>query len=115
MENINTPESLSYCFRVLDISGKGVLDDFIIKYFFQAAADKMGTFGQDGVSIEDVAQFDTQPHPPQNEIFDMANCQTHEIRLKDLVNCGVGGTIINILSDARGFLAYENRETLDPT
>jgi hypothetical protein len=33
------------------------------------------------------------------------------ITLKDLIACGAGGTIINILSDVRGFWQYENKET----
>lgn len=32
------------------------------------------------------------------------------ITLKDLLACGTGGIIVNILSDVRGFWKYENKE-----
>ena len=48
-----------------------------------------------------------------DEIFDMVkprdpNCITH----RDLVQCKVGETVVNILTDVYGFLAYDQREQL---
>lgn len=47
----------------------------------------------------------------ENELFDMANPKDpSRISLKDLLASGVGGTIISILCDVRGFWQYENKE-----
>ncbi|KAJ3220344.1 Serine/threonine-protein phosphatase 2A regulatory subunit B'' subunit gamma [Dinochytrium kinnereticum] len=62
-ENTQTPESIRYGFKLLDIKGEGCLDDFSIRYLFKAVIDKMVLFGHEPVGVEDVT----------NEIFDMAN------------------------------------------
>ncbi|KAJ3029836.1 Serine/threonine-protein phosphatase 2A regulatory subunit B'' subunit gamma [Rhizophlyctis rosea] len=101
MENIQTPEAIAYCFRLLDIKGQGFLDEFTVSYFFKAVLEAMDAMGQEVVDVADVT----------NEIFDMAHPKdTSIITLQDLLECGVGGTIVNILSDTRGFWAYDNRE-----
>ncbi|KAJ3193242.1 hypothetical protein HK101_005178 [Irineochytrium annulatum] len=104
-ENMQTPEAIRYGFKLLDVKGEGYLDEFTLRYLFKAVVDKMVTMGHDPVGVEDVT----------NEIFDMANPKNpRRITLDDLLKCGVGGTIINILSDVRGFWAYDNRESVDP-
>ena len=35
MENIQTPEAIAYCFRLLDIKGQKYLDEFTVGYFFK--------------------------------------------------------------------------------
>ena len=70
--------------------------------------------------------FVSEPLPVEdvlNELFDMANPADHEkITLNgtcsyklilDLLNCGVGGTIVNILIDCRGFHSYDSRESME--
>ncbi|KND03012.1 uncharacterized protein SPPG_02083 [Spizellomyces punctatus DAOM BR117] len=106
VENIQTPEAISYCFRMLDIKGEGYLDEHTIMYFFKAVADKMMSMGHETVGIRDV----------KNEVFDMANPQMSDrITLTDLIKCGVGGTIIKMLCDVQGFWSYETREVPDPS
>lgn len=34
------------------------------------------------------------------------------ITLPDLIECGVGHTVISILTDVQGFFEYDNREAL---
>tara|TARA_B110000008_G_C16608521_1_gene419489 strand:- start:353 stop:610 length:258 start_codon:yes stop_codon:yes gene_type:complete len=48
-----------------------------------------------------------------DEIFDMVKPKRKDrITLKDLIDSGVGHTIVSILIDVNGFWAYDNRETL---
>ena len=35
-----------------------------------------------------------------------------KITLNDLLHCGVGETIVNMLTDAQGFWTYDNRENV---
>lgn len=72
----------------------------------------MTVFGSEPLPVEDVL----------NEIFDMANPEDPEkitlngilvLLKKDLLKSGVGGTIINILIDCRGFHSYDSRETME--
>lgn len=105
IENSNTAEAIAYGFRLLDVDRKGFLDDFTVRLLFRSVVEKMVTFGHDPVGVDDVT----------NEIFDMANPSIPTgITLQDLIKSGVGGTIVNILSDCRGFWAYDNRENIDP-
>ncbi|KAJ3047577.1 Serine/threonine-protein phosphatase 2A regulatory subunit B'' subunit gamma [Rhizophlyctis rosea] len=104
MENIQTPEAIAYCFRLLDIKGQKYLDEFTVGYFFKAVMEAMEATGVEMVDVADVT----------NEIFDMAHPADPDIiSLQDLLDCGVGGTIVNILSDTRGFWNYDNREPGD--
>jgi serine/threonine-protein phosphatase 2A regulatory subunit B'' len=48
-----------------------------------------------------------------DEIFDMANPRDRRfITLADLKACGVGHTIVSMLTDVQGFFEYDNREAL---
>ena len=59
--------------------------------------------GHDLVNAEDV----------KDEIFDMVKpLKPTEISLQDLISCGVGDTIMSMLTDMNGFWAYDNREEL---
>ena len=67
----------------------------------QAISDKMISFGAAAIPVDDVL----------NEIFDMALPKDpNYIDLKDLINCGVGGTIMGILIDCRGIQTHDNRD-----
>ncbi|KAJ3016745.1 UNVERIFIED_CONTAM: hypothetical protein HDU68_012040 [Siphonaria sp. JEL0065] len=104
IENPQAPESITYQFKLLDVNGQGYLDDFTIGYLFQSVVEKMVTFGHEPVHVADVV----------NEVFDMANPRIPDrIALDDLLKCGVGGTFTTILTDCRGFWAYDNRESLE--
>ncbi|KAJ3074858.1 hypothetical protein HDU98_010038 [Podochytrium sp. JEL0797] len=104
IENPSTPESITYQFKLLDVNRQGYLDDFSVGYLFTAVVEKMLGFGHEPVHVADVV----------NEVFDMANPTNPErITLDDLLKCGVGGTITTILTDCRGFWAYDNRESLE--
>ncbi|KAJ1334431.1 hypothetical protein BSLG_007586 [Batrachochytrium salamandrivorans] len=81
MENMHTPQSITYFFKLIDVYGFGYLDETIMTFFFQ------------------------------NELFDMAHPKDlTRLTLQDLIDCGVGGTILNILSDYNGLHTYESRD-----
>ncbi|KAI8823147.1 uncharacterized protein EV422DRAFT_523540 [Fimicolochytrium jonesii] len=104
-ENAHTPESIAYCFKFLDLRGEGWIDGPAVMYFFNAVVERMMAGGHDPIGIRDV----------KNEIFDMVNpSDPRRITLDDLLACGVGGTVVKMLSDIEGFLAYETRENVDP-
>ena len=63
VENTNTPESITYCFKVLDIHQRRFLDESVLKVFFREVLAKMIAHGHEPIPIDDVL----------NEIFDMAN------------------------------------------
>ena len=49
----------------------------------------------------------------QDEIYDMVKPEhPHRITLADLIVCGQGEVVVNILIDLNGFWTHENRETL---
>ena len=104
VENKKSPQSLAYFFRLLDIKKCGYLDIFSINYFFREVVKRMkATDGVDAVNVEDV----------KDEIFDMVRPEHPlKITLKDLMRCGVGDTVVNVLTDIKEFWAYDNRENL---
>lgn len=112
VENNSTPEGITFFFKLLvylfanrkDMHYVQYLDQFTLLIFIKSVIEKMISVGYDEIGREDLV----------NEIFDMASPKVPtRITLKDLISSGVGGTIISILSDVRGFWAYENRESLD--
>ncbi|RKO96825.1 hypothetical protein CXG81DRAFT_4662, partial [Caulochytrium protostelioides] len=102
VENLPTPEAMAYCFRALDMGGRGGLDALTLETLFRAVSEKAHrVFGHEEVPAEDIV----------NEIFDMVKPATPGvIRLKDLIDSGIGGTVISILIDCRGFHKYDNRD-----
>eukprot|EP00762_Andalucia_godoyi_P005336 ANDGO_06696.mRNA.1 putative serine/threonine-protein phosphatase 2A regulatory subunit B'' subunit TON2 len=95
------PVSLAYHFRVLDVSQSGKITVFTINYFFRDLSVRVSMAGADPAAVEDV----------KDEIFDMVKPKDpFGITLDDLVKCKVGDTVVSILSDVVGFIAYENRE-----
>ncbi len=62
----------------------------------------MKKYGHEPVPLGDI----------QNEIFDMVKPEhPHRISLNDLIRCGQGEVVVNILIDLNGFWTHENRET----
>ncbi|KAJ3322987.1 Serine/threonine-protein phosphatase 2A regulatory subunit B'' subunit gamma [Blyttiomyces sp. JEL0837] len=104
MENPQSPEAITYGFKLLDLEGKGYLDEFVVRNLAKTVIDKMTSFGHEPVGIQDFT----------NEVFDMANPEVKNvITLNDLLKCGVGGTVVTILADSRCFWEYDNRENLE--
>jgi len=104
MENRQSPQSIQYFWRILDIQRCGFLNIFSLNYFFRAVCQKMVELGNEPINAGDVIA---------NELFDMVQPQEpHKITLKDLTRCNCGDTIISILIDLNGFWKYDNRETL---
>eukprot|EP01027_Heterolobosea_sp_BB2_P015721 GEZU01022494.1.p2 GENE.GEZU01022494.1~~GEZU01022494.1.p2 ORF type:complete len:228 (-),score=71.73 GEZU01022494.1:753-1436(-) len=103
MENKNTEAGLQFFWRILDVEKKGYITPFHINFFFRDIQKKLKETGAELVAVRDVA----------DEIFDMVKpAEPLKIRLKDLVACKVGDTVINMLIDVNGFWAYDNREAL---
>jgi len=103
MENKKEPQAIHYFFRILDIQNVGYLNVFCLNYFFRAIQDEMKVHEQEPVCFEDV----------KDEVFDMVKpVDPFKITLQDLILCGQGETVVNILIDVNGFWTYENREVL---
>jgi hypothetical protein len=46
-----------------------------------------------------------------NEVFDMVNPkERHRITLKDLLACGIGGTVVALLIDSQALLQNLNKD-----
>ena len=98
MENKDSSASLRWFFNILDVRKSGYLDFFVLKNYFRHVQNRLG---DNEYIIEDVI----------DEIFDMVKPKTkHKIKLQDLIDSGVGGTVISILIDVNGFWVYDNRE-----
>ncbi|KAL5037644.1 hypothetical protein RTP6_005045 [Batrachochytrium dendrobatidis] len=101
MENMRSPQSITYCFKLLDIYSRGYLDENIISTFFQEVSKKQELLGYELVPAKDIV----------NELFDMAHPKDlTRITLQDLIECGMGGTFISILCDCNGLQTYESRD-----
>ncbi|KAI5741380.1 hypothetical protein M8J76_012984 [Diaphorina citri] len=81
--------------------GTGTLTPVFIERVFQAISKQITESEQEPINFEDV----------KDEIFDMAKPKDpSRITLQDLIDCGQGGTIVNLLIDVNGFWSYETRE-----
>lgn len=102
MENKKSPQALQYFWRVLDTFHKGGIDTFVINMFFRAVITKLETRVQTDYKVDDL----------KDELWDMAKPQMpYCITLQDLINCGVGDVIVSMLTDAKAFYEYDQRET----
>ena len=102
MENKKSPQALQYFWRVLDVYHKGGIDTFVINMFFRSVITKLETRVQTDYKIDDL----------KDELWDMAKPATPMcITLQDLINCGVGDIIVAMLTDAKAFYEYDQRET----
>jgi serine/threonine-protein phosphatase 2A regulatory subunit B'' len=100
IENKRTPQALRWFFKILDIDKCGFINVETIRLFFRCVMDRMVDIDYSAADVID-------------EIFDMVKPKRKDrITLKDLIDSGVGHTIVSILIDVNGFWAYDNRETL---
>eukprot|EP00698_Gefionella_okellyi_P018529 TRINITY_DN5564_c0_g1_i2.p1 TRINITY_DN5564_c0_g1~~TRINITY_DN5564_c0_g1_i2.p1 ORF type:complete len:304 (-),score=77.91 TRINITY_DN5564_c0_g1_i2:1982-2893(-) len=98
-----TPESMRFFWRFLDIKRQGYLTIFTINYFFREIVKKLSDLGCDPVNVEDV----------KDEIFDMVKpADPLKITIEDLLSCGCGYIVVDILADVNAFWAYDNRESM---
>lgn len=105
MENRRAPQSIALFHRALDVRKCGHIGSFEIAYFYRDLAAMLEDAGvmPPELQLEDV----------QAEIFDMVSPrEPGKITLEDLLRSGVGHTVVSLLSDCNGFLAYENRESI---
>ena len=102
MENQKTPQSLRWFWRILDVDKKGYIDAGIVKMFFNQVLAGIAAHNQPvEVNCLDVC----------DEIFDMATPKDpYKISLKDLINCGVGDTIVSMCVDITEFLSYDTSD-----
>ena len=100
-ENLATPQALAYFWRLLDVKKQGSIDVFTINYFFREVADSIRDEGYDAPITADVV----------DEIFDMVKPKDPtKITYDDLRDSKQAHTVISMLTDVAGFLAYDNRE-----
>jgi len=96
-------KKVRYFWRLLDVGEKGRIDAFAIAFFFRDVAAAIQDEGYDAPCVADVV----------DEIFDMVKPQNAAfITVDDLLKCKVARTVITMLVDVAGFLAYDNREHL---
>ncbi|CBY09248.1 unnamed protein product [Oikopleura dioica] len=97
------PASIQYFFKLLDIEKKSYLTQWDLNYFFRSIQTMMRDLKQEPVNFGDVS----------DEIFDMVRpADPYKITLRDMIDCGQGGTVVRILIDLNEFWMYENRESL---
>ena len=102
VDNLFTKESIKYLFKPLDIYTRGYLDKQVVSMFVKSVSERLHLFSQPPIHcIEDVV----------DEIFDMSIPKIHnQIDVHDLMDCGIGGTIIGIMMDCNSFLQHDKRE-----
>ena len=102
MENKKTPQAMLYFWRVLDVFHKGAIDTFVINMFFRAVIQKLESREKFGFRVDDV----------KDELWDMAKpALPYCITMTDLIHCGVGDVIVSMLTDAKAFYDYDQRES----
>ena len=101
LENIQETAAQQWVFRILDMNHTGKLGGFELNYYFRGIFEMGKLRGEQPVLFEDV----------KDEIFDMVRPKDPGfITLKDLIDSGVGFTVLQILIDFKGFWNYEHRE-----
>ncbi|VDO01399.1 unnamed protein product [Rodentolepis nana] len=100
IENRKLPQSIAYFFRIVDSGGQGRLCvksvEYLVKSLFQLLPDE-----PDARTLRDVV----------DEIFDMVQPQhPGYITLEDLLKSGHGHTVLAILTDAKCYMEYKNRD-----
>lgn len=100
-ENPQTPQSIRYFARLLDVDSDGRITRQTVARFWSAIG---------------CHPLMAQTEPPEtaditNEIFDMVRpADLLHITVNELVSSGYGHTVCSILTDVDGFWAYEARE-----
>ena len=102
MENQKTPQSIRWFWRILDVNKCGYIDAGMVKMFFNQVLQGIVDHNQPvEVNCLDVC----------DEIFDMAKPKDpSKITMSDLINCGVGDTIVSMLVDITEFLSYDTSD-----
>jgi hypothetical protein len=102
MENKKVPQAINYFWKVLDVYGKGGIDTFVINMFFRSVIQKLESRMQTDYKVDDL----------KDELWDMAKpAMPYCITLQDLLSCGVGDVIVSMLTDAKAFYDYDQRES----
>mmetsp|Transcript_29374 Transcript_29374/g.94761 ORF Transcript_29374/g.94761 Transcript_29374/m.94761 type:complete len:173 (-) Transcript_29374:277-795(-) len=102
-DNVDQPQALSYFWRLLDVQKAGALEPFAINFFFRDVTARLKEEGFEPPSTDDVV----------DEIFDMVKpSNPTRLTFDDLLRCKQAHTVILMLVDVQGFLAYDNREHL---
>jgi len=103
MDNKNTKQATQYFWKVIDINHNGVIDGFVINYFFRAIKSLLETKRCEVASVDDV----------KDEIFDMVKAKdAGTITRQELLDCRKGGSVLAMLIDAAAFWRYDHRESL---
>eukprot|EP01083_Nonionella_stella_P023515 65072_1 len=103
VEHTSLVASLHYFWDILDLDNKGYLTPLTLHTLFRSVQKKMGIFGLEIIPAEDVV----------TEIIDMVHPKdTQKITKQDLINSKMFGSVIDILTDVKGFWEYDNRESL---
>jgi len=104
MENKKSIQSLQYFWKILDVFHKNAIDTFVVNMFLRSVVEKLEARQKLGYRVEDI----------KDEIWDMAKPDTpHALVFNDLVKSNFGDTIVSILTDARAFYIYDQREASD--
>jgi len=102
-ENKNSQAALIYYWDLLDVDCKGYIDAMSIHALFRSVKRKMAVFCnlENEINVQDIII----------EIFDMVKPEEPgKINLQDLLKCGNGQHVVNILSSVDGFWKYEGRD-----
>jgi len=102
-ENKQHLAALNYWWEILDLDGNGYLTPLTLHTLYRSVQKKMGIFGLDPINCEDVV----------TEIIDMVHPNdVDKITKRDLLRSKMYHTVIDILTDVKGFWEYENRESI---
>ncbi|KAA0190807.1 hypothetical protein FBUS_07635 [Fasciolopsis buskii] len=83
------------------MGGRGCLTGLTLRHFYGAVEKRSHSGGHNPPCFNDI----------QDEIFHMIGpANPAYITLDDLIRCGKGDAIVNILTDINGFWTHENRE-----
>jgi serine/threonine-protein phosphatase 2A regulatory subunit B'' len=103
MSHTNIKQGISYCFKALDLNQVGYISSLDIIYFFKNVLDSIPVEMRTDVNVLDII----------DEIFDMTKPKDAlKITIDDLVASKCGKQVLGILISAKGFINYENRESL---
>ena len=102
MENKKTSQAIQYFWKILDVYNKGGIDTFVINMFFRNVIEMLENRDKSGFKVDDV----------KDELWDMIKPESSKcITCQDLINCGVGEVVISMLTDAKAFYDYDQRES----
>jgi len=107
IENRDSPESILYFWRLIDVDHNGVLSPITISHFYKSVC---------AVLFPETPQEAPRPVDVQREVYDMLGVRVgDDITLTDIKKSGRGSCVLSMLLDAQGFWNYDNRESLMQT